>query len=536
MQRIEGLLGRMAGLPMALSVMLVLALPGFFTIPPVDRDEALFAQASAQMLASGDLIDIRFDDQPRYRKPVGIYWLQAAAAALTGQPGAIWSYRLVSLLGALVAVGFTYGAARLVLPREGAVLAAVMLAASVLLGAEARLAKTDAVLLATITAGQYVLARAHLAGGVRLRAALGFWLALGVGVLVKGPIAPLVLGLTLAALCAVRRDLALWRALRPAAGGVVALAVVLPWLAAITLKSGGAFWGASLGADMWAKLGTGQESHGAPPGRYLLMVWATFWPGAVLLAAGAGALWRRRREPAVAFVLCWAVPMWIGFEMAATKLAHYVLPAYPALAIGLAVVLVGARPGRMALGLGALASLVPLAALAAFWMAARALGGPLGAPFWAGGAGVVLCGLWLLGALGRGAPMGMAAALAGAGLSLSVAFYPSVQRMAVLWPAVAVADLAAARPGCAVSVVGYGEPSLVFLTRRAAHIEPAAAAAARIAGAGCALAVVEAAEVAAFRALAPGAVPEGEIEGFNIGRGRQMRLQIFAQPPAQAAP
>ena len=54
-------------------------LPGFFNIPPVDRDEARFAQATKQMVESKDFVDIRFQDEVRYKKPVGIYWLQAAA-------------------------------------------------------------------------------------------------------------------------------------------------------------------------------------------------------------------------------------------------------------------------------------------------------------------------------------------------------------------------------------------------------------------------------------------------------------------------
>ncbi len=58
---------------------LIAFLPGFFQIPPVDRDEARFAQATKQMMESGDYIDIRFQDEVRYKKPVGIYWLQAAA-------------------------------------------------------------------------------------------------------------------------------------------------------------------------------------------------------------------------------------------------------------------------------------------------------------------------------------------------------------------------------------------------------------------------------------------------------------------------
>ena len=47
-------------------VSLVAFLPGFFNIPPVDRDEARFAQATRQMIESGDYIDIRFQDEVRY--------------------------------------------------------------------------------------------------------------------------------------------------------------------------------------------------------------------------------------------------------------------------------------------------------------------------------------------------------------------------------------------------------------------------------------------------------------------------------------
>ncbi|MBV9560744.1 MAG: glycosyl transferase, partial [Bradyrhizobium sp.] len=78
---------------------LVLFLPGFFRIPPVDRDEARFAQATKQMVESGDFVDIRFQDDVRYKKPVGIYWLQAAAVesasalGLSGAPLRIWLYR-----------------------------------------------------------------------------------------------------------------------------------------------------------------------------------------------------------------------------------------------------------------------------------------------------------------------------------------------------------------------------------------------------------------------------------------------------------
>src|SRR6202044_930987 len=150
-------------------ISLFLFLPGFFQIPPVDRDEAYFAQATKQMIETGDYVDIRYQDDVRYRKPVGIYWMQAAvvnAASALGLPNAdttIWLYRVPSLLGALGAVLATYWCALAFVSRRGAVLSALMMAVSTILGVEARLAKTDAVLLCTVVLAMSVLARVYLA-------------------------------------------------------------------------------------------------------------------------------------------------------------------------------------------------------------------------------------------------------------------------------------------------------------------------------------------------------------------------------------
>src|SRR5262245_21043209 len=91
-------------------VALLSFLPGFFQLPPIDRDEARFAQATKQMLESGDYVDIRFQDEVRYKKPVGIYWLQAAVVKTASALGferaltTIWLYRVPSLVGAIGAV------------------------------------------------------------------------------------------------------------------------------------------------------------------------------------------------------------------------------------------------------------------------------------------------------------------------------------------------------------------------------------------------------------------------------------------------
>src|SRR5262245_32138233 len=324
---------------------LLLFLPGFFTIPPVDRDEARFAQATKQMVETGDYVDIRFQDEVRYKKPVGIYWMQAAAvqtASALGLPRAqlrIWVYRVPSLIGAIGAVLLTYWTALAFVTRRGAVLAGLMMCSAVLLGVEARLAKTDAMLLLTVVAAMGALARVYLSwqrGEDPVHPPWSwpiiFWTALAGGILLKGPLILMFVGLTIVMLSMLDRDASwLWR-MRPVWGLMWMLVLVLPWFVAIYWRAGETFFTDSLGGDMLSKV-SAQESHGAPPGVYLLLFWITFWPGAPLAAMAAPAVWRARREPGAQFLLAWLVPSWIVFELVLTKLPHYVLPLYPAVAI-----------------------------------------------------------------------------------------------------------------------------------------------------------------------------------------------------------
>src|SRR5215467_9556500 len=283
-------------------VCLVAFLPGFFTSPPVDRDEARFAQATKQMLETGNFVDIHFQDETHYKKPVGIYWLQAGVVRIgeaLGTPRAhtrIWLYCFPSLFGAIGAVLATYWAALAFVSRRAALLAGLMLASCFLLGAEARLAKTDAVLLMTIVLAMGALGRVYLSAQADARAASPspqsssqtwrvaaiFWTALAAGILVKGPLILMFAGLAAAALVAVDRSARWLMRLKPAAGVPWMLLLVLPWFVAITMKSGDSFFAESLGHDLFAKLGSGQESHGAPPGTYFVLFWLTFFPGSIL--------------------------------------------------------------------------------------------------------------------------------------------------------------------------------------------------------------------------------------------------------------
>ena len=248
-------------------------------------------------------------------------------------------YRIPSLIGAIGAVLLTYWTALAFVTRRGAVFAALMMCSSVLLGVEARLAKTDAMLLLTVVAAMGALARVYLSwqrGEDPEHPPWSwpaiFWTALAGGVLLKGPLILMFVVLAIATLAILDRSAAwLWR-LRPVWGLMWMLVLVLPWFVAIFWRAGETFFADSIGGDMLSKLAA-QESHGAPPGVYLLLFWITFWPGAPLAGMATPAVWRARREPGAQFLLAWLVPSWIVFELVLTKLPHYVLPLYPAIAI-----------------------------------------------------------------------------------------------------------------------------------------------------------------------------------------------------------
>ncbi len=328
--------------------------PGMFHIPPVDRDEARFAQATKQMIESGDYVDIRFQEESRYKKPVGIYWAQAAvvnvARALRVRDAITTDWHLsraVVYRRARCGVADLLGARWRSCRGRAALLAAIMAAVSILLGVEARLAKTRRITPADVRRRDgRTRPRLHdRAGPVSRRAqpmaAAGiFWTAMAGGALLKGPLIFMFVALAVVALAAIDRSVSLaGGGSSPALGVLWLILLVLPWFIAIVSRSGWSFFTDPLGRDMFAKVGTGQESHGMPPGFYLVLFWVTFFPGALLAGLAAPAIWRLRKEPGAKFLLAWVVPSWIVFEVVATKRPHYVLPLYPAIAIMIAGVL-----------------------------------------------------------------------------------------------------------------------------------------------------------------------------------------------------
>ncbi|AAK22455.1 ArnT family glycosyltransferase [Caulobacter vibrioides] len=529
-------------------VALIAGLPGLFAMPPLDRDESRFAQATSQMLETGDYVVIKFQDQPRFKKPVGIHWMQALSVTALSDAEArqIWAYRIPSLLGAmLAAAACAWGAAALFDARTG-LLAGSILGATFLLSSEAFIAKTDAALCGATTLAMAALARVymgHLKGEPSSKwTKLAFWLGLALAALIKGPVGLLVALFALLMLAIWDRKAGWMKDLGWTWGLILFAAITLPWAMMITVATDGAFWGAAVGADLAPKLAGGQEGHSGPFGYHTLLAPLLSFPATLLLPAALVVGWSQRNEPGVRFALCWLIPTWLMFELLPTKLVHYELPAYGALAMLMAAAVrapIGARSRWIGGGLSVLMGAV-LAAVAIYGQTAFGGTGDLvwtiiaaGLAFGAGLVGAVLLlrrqsvrALVFAGALGVGAHIALTAGL-----------IPRLEPLFLSKDLAKALDSARLSPRSGapgpVAVTGYAEPSMIFQLGTTTELTDGAGAAQAVAEGRPA--IVEAREEKPFQAalakLGLTAKPAAVVEGLNYSDGDEERLTIYRGEP-----
>lgn len=486
---------------------LIAFLPGLASIPPIDRDESRYVQATVQMVETGDLIDIRFQDQARHKKPAGAYWAQLASLKATGQiddvkrgERAIWAHRLPSVLGALIAIWATYLCGAALFGRREALLGAGLLAVSVSLVFEAHIAKTDAML-----AG----ASAIVLYGLATRKAWPTWLGLAFGMLLKGPILLGLAIITLSVDAVWNRSADRVRSMLKPLPILVALLIAVPWFVAIGLKTDGAFFAEALGQDFGGKIAGAQETHGGAPGYYLLSTLFMFWPGILAVPVAAVFAWKNRTDRDIRLLLAWLVPMWIVLEFVPTKLPHYTLILYPALALLAGagwVRVMDARKSKIAgISIAALiGGLLSVGVAATLWTAI--------APVW-----VILIAVGLI-ALAVSAGLSLIRrqdrrALTFAALFLGIGFGGVLGHSPLLD---LTPRLVAQIPdGADVVSPNYREPSLVFLTRTDTQLT-------RSVKPGDALILAEG-------TIAPACAAIGAtVAGMNYAKGREMVLSVYA--------
>lgn len=499
-----------SGYVLVVLIAVLSALPGLVRMPVMDRDEARFAQATVQMLETGDYVRINVQDVPRNKKPIGIHWLQAASVSVFSDVGdrAIWAFRLPSLLGAALAAFAAFWAGTALFPRRTALIGASLFAAGVLLGFEGMTAKTDAMLCGCITLAMAALARIYAAKRADPDAktfwlSIAFWAAMGVGVLIKGPVAPLVATLTLIALGVWERRWRWMRALAHPVGPILAAIIVLPWMIAIGIETQGRFFTEALTVDLAPKLTGGSEGHSGPPGYHLAALAFLIFPATLALPAALRLGWRTFRAPrnddtsaALRFMICWALPTFLFFEILPTKLAHYPLPTYPALALLAAAGFVTATSERwrwtQAIGLATFAiagaALVALASYASTFMPGdvgaderRALQTAL-----TGGIALTVALTAMIVFRNMALRIGVAIVIAlTASFALRERILPEARTLLVTHEITRALGRNNLNPRLNQNapplwVVGYGETSLVFETRTDTHISSATNAASHV--------------------------------------------------------
>ena len=536
---------------LAALVALLAGLPALMLLPPLDRDESRYAQATSQMLETGDYVDIRFQDDPRWKKPVGIYWMQAAAVAVTSsvENRDIAPYRIPSILGAMLAAAACAWAGAAMFGQRAGFLAGAMLGASFLLSTEAGIAKTDAMLCGAVTLAMAGLARIYLAsraGEVPIRPhKLMFWLGLGLSMLIKGPIGLIVVVPAMIALSVWDRDARWLKRLGWGWGLPLVALIVGPWAIAITIATDGGFWTEAIGGDLAPKIAGGDEGHGVFPGFYLLIAPLLFFPATLLLPAALSAGWSRRAEPAIRFLVCWLVPAWLIFELTPTKLPHYNLPTFGALALLAAAALT--RPvGKLSrqVGAGLTIAVGALLAVGSVWLLTEY--GRSTAQTWATMTIVFAILASLIGAflmLHRAAMTAVIASIA-LGVLAHGALAGTLRQLRPLSVAPQLEEVLLnanlhPRQGRVgpIAVTGFHEPSLVFLTGRDTELTDAAGAARALAEGRPV--IVEARDADAFREAAADLGVAGRavgvVNGHNYSKGDDVSLTVYAPPGAPLA-
>lgn len=322
-----------------------------------DRDEPRFAQATVEMIASGQYLYPTFNGQLRADKPILIYWLMSLPMRLLG-PSEL-AARFWSPVGLALAALLTWGIARRMLSPRAGLWAMAILAATPLALMEGLGATTDAVLLAAIT-GTLAAFAAALARGPRAIHLVAMAVGIGLAQLAKGPVGLAIPVLAMAGTLAWLR----WRE-KPGESlsiysfmlvfaAIAGTGLFLAWAIPANQATFGEFARRGLGHHVVERSLSPLEGHGGGFAvslpYYLPVVLVGFAPWTLYLPGAASAvLGGRVGGPGLrALLVGWTAPVFLMFTLVATKLPHYILPIWPALALAVGGTLEAAREGRLA--------------------------------------------------------------------------------------------------------------------------------------------------------------------------------------------
>lgn len=297
-------------------------------------DEARRALVVRAMVDSGDYSVPTLSGRVYLKKPPLYYWIAAATSKASGSTDE-WVYRFPSALAATAGVLLLFLLAERLLDRRAAVLASAMLATCVMFLIRGGRAQIDMTLCCLVLAAMLCLARARDAGW-RGWAPWGFWSAMGLAFLAKGPVGllfPLGAALALAAGPGFREEI---RRMRPVRGVLLVAAIVFPWAVAVVNHVGPETAFGILREEAFGGFTETGVRHREPFLFYFYEAPAQFLPWSFFLPAAVLALLEVKTQAeraALRFAAAWFFPALIVLSLSHQKRSFYLLPAFGALAI-----------------------------------------------------------------------------------------------------------------------------------------------------------------------------------------------------------
>ena len=318
----------------------LVTLPGLGIGTLWDNSETAYGEVAREILLTRDWVVMHLNGQPWFVQPPLYFWIAAFFAKLLG-PSAL-ALRLPSALATIAMGGAVgYATARIAGERAG-MIAAIVLSTSLMQAIVGRLAIMDALLDFAIAAAVLWWYRAFEPSGSARRRDTAFVcgaLALAIGTLAKGPVAPVITVLVVGAWLLWERRAG--RTAAPHAGAVVLalatyVAVTLPWFVALGARVGPAAIVELIGHYTFGRFTGVIENQTGPFWYYLPVVILGFFPWIAFVPVAAAAALRDARRPDGRFArlaIVWTVVPFVFFSFANTKLPNYVAMILPALAI-----------------------------------------------------------------------------------------------------------------------------------------------------------------------------------------------------------
>ena len=309
-----------------------------------DRDEGSNAEAAREMLETGDWISPTLNYEPRFAKPAFVYWLLSGSYTLFGINE--FAARFPSAFSGLCVLLLQYAFVHRWLGAPLAWLSSIMLLLNMEFLAINRLVVTDPELVVFTTLAGYSCWHA-LHGSLKTGRwwFMSFYLAMGFGMLVKGPVGIIIpLVGVIPYLTLTRQWKSFWQKGFPLLGTVLVLLVAAPWYVAMFQIHGEAYWAAAQ-ANTTGRFMSPMEGHGGTLFFYVPILLLGFFPWSVFLPSvlyqsltqwkfywnGRG--FATQEHNLEFFLSLWVVGLLIFFTLSATRLPHYIYPLFPASAI-----------------------------------------------------------------------------------------------------------------------------------------------------------------------------------------------------------